>query len=163
MQTDILRRTYKAPRQSATTLGEYGGAWIQARPRLKDSTRHQYGIDFRLHIAPHLGGLLLDKIDPAIVRAWHSTLSADLRAGLATPTLNASRAGRRDGTATVARCYRLLRTILQTAVDDELLVRNPCRIVGASDTRSGERPTLSVADMAVLAKAVPPHYRALVI
>lgn len=163
VQADLLRRTYRAPRRSSMTLSTYGSRWIDVRPKLKDSTRHQYRIDFRLHITPHLGELMLDKIDPATVRAWHSTLSAELRASLATSALNASRAGRRDGTATVARCYRLLRTILQTAVDDELLARNPCRIVGGSDARSGERPTLSVADLAALAKAVPPHYRALVI
>jgi len=45
----------------------------------------------------------------------------------------------------------------------ELLLTNPCRIAGASESRSGERPTLSVADLAALAKVVPSHYRALVI
>jgi hypothetical protein len=32
---------------------------------------------------------------------------------------------------TVAKAYRLLKAIFNTAVDDELIRRNPCRIKGA--------------------------------
>jgi hypothetical protein len=31
---------------------------------------------------------------------------------------------------TVAKAYRLLKAVLNTAVDDELIRRNPCRIKG---------------------------------
>lgn len=164
VEADILRRSYRAPRRVSKTLASYGAEWIEARPNLKDSTRHQYGIDFRRHIDPYLGQFMLDRIDPASVREWHSTLTARLKSTLNdSPEDGRSTSGRRDGTATVARSYRLLRAILQTSVDDELLLSNPCRIAGASESRSGERPTLSVADLAALAKAVPAHYRALVI
>lgn len=164
VEADILRRTYRAPRLVSETLSSYGTRWIQSRPTLKDSTRHQYGIDFRLHVEPHLGHLLLDRIEPASVREWHAGLSADLRSALGMPLRRGrSASGRRDGAATVARCYRLLRAILQTAVTDELLTRNPCKIAGAGEARSSERPTLSVPDLAVLARTVPKQYRALVI
>jgi integrase len=69
----------------------------------------------------------------------------------------------RDGTATVALAYRLLRSIMQTAVEDELLLRNPCRLAGAGDSQSTERPALSAAEIAALAAAVPRHYRAVVV
>ncbi len=164
VEADILRRTYRAPRRVSKTLASYGASWIKARPNLKNSTRHQYGIDFRRHIEPYLGHILLDRIDPASVREWHSTLTASLKTTLGDSSREGhSTSGRRDGTATVARSYRLLRAILQTSVDDELLLSNPCRIAGASESRSGERPTLRVSDLAALAKAVPSHYRALVI
>jgi hypothetical protein len=106
----------------------------------------------------------LDKIEPEIVRKWHADLTVRLCREL-TPrsTLNGNGAARcTDGTVTVARAYRLLRSILQTAVDDELLVRQPCRISGAGEARSTERPVLSATEIATLATEVPAHYRAFV-
>jgi integrase len=155
VKADILRRTYRAPRKVTETLAEYGARWVETRPGIKDSTRHQYEIDFRRHIEPYLGDRLLDRIEPEAVRRWNSTLTKELRQELAHTG--------RDGAATVARAYRMLRSILQTAVDDELLVRNPCKIVGAGEPRSAERPVLSVDEIATLADEVPPHYRAFVV
>ncbi len=155
VEADILRRTYRAPKRVDESLSTYGWRWVTTRSGLKESTRHQYGIDFRLHIEPSLGDRLLDRIEPDTVRRWHATLGADLRAQrLSSGT---------DGTATVARAYRLLRAILQTAVDDELLLRNPCRLAGAGDSRSVERPVLGIPEIAALAEAVPEHYRAFVV
>lgn len=161
VETDLLRQTYRAPRTSTVTFGDYGARWVQMRPGLKDSTRHQYGIDFRRHLEPYLGSLRLDAIQPAAVREWHAELSGSLRSQLAKPS--GSVAGRRDGSATVARTYRLLRSIMQTAVDDELLPRNPCRLRGAGNPRSTERPTLSIPEIGSLAHEVPGRYRALVL
>lgn len=163
VEADLLRRTYRAPRRVVETLSTYGARWLTMRPGLKDSTRHQYAIDFRRHVEPYLGPLLLDQIEPDRVRSWHAALSADLRTKLAPDASWPSRAGRRDGSATVARSYRLLRAILQTAVDDALLLRNPCRLAGAGEPRSAERPTLTVAELASLAAVVPDRYRALVL
>jgi integrase len=155
VEADLLRRTYRAPRKVTETLAEYGAEWIEIRPGLKDSTRHQYGIDFSRHVEPYLGERLLDKIEPEHVRRWHARLTADLKAELGPSG--------RTGTATVARCYRLLRAILQTAVDDELLLRNPCRLPGAGMPKTLERPVLSLAEVGALAGAVPEHYRAYVV
>ena len=63
VETDLLRQTYRAPRRTTHTLGDYGARWVEVRSGLKDSTRHQYGIDFRRHVDPYLGRLTLDKID----------------------------------------------------------------------------------------------------
>lgn len=167
VKADMLRKTYRAPRQVTDSLAEYGTRWIEGRPGIKASTRHQYEIDFRRHIEPYLGESRLDRIEPEAVRRWHTALGTDLRRQLAPKkkAVGPSRAApsKRDGSATAARAYRLLRSMLQTAVDDELLVRNPCKITGASDPRSVERPVLSVAEIAELADEVPAHYRAFVV
>lgn len=155
VEADKLRGTYRAPRVVTDTLGDYGARWIEDRPRLKASTRHQYEVDFRLHIEPALGSTVLDQIEPDDVRRWYSRLSDGLRASLAESG--------RNGSATVARSYRLLRAILQTAVDDDILTRNPCRIPGAGDARSPERPVLSAQEIGRLADEVPLSYRAFVL
>jgi integrase len=64
---------------------------------------------------------------------------------------------------TVAKAYRLLKAILTTAVDDQLIKRNPCRIKGAGQEKSSERPTLTVAQVYKLADTIEPRYRALVL
>lgn len=165
IQADMLRKTYRAPREVTETLSEYGTDWLESRPSLKASSRNQYRIDFRRHIEPYLGCRRLDQIEPETVRRWHADLSRALRAQMSSrgdpdPAIAHLRP---DGSATVARSYRLLRSILQTAVDDELLMRQPCRITGGGEARSAERPVLSAVQIAELADEVPPHYRAFVV
>jgi hypothetical protein len=46
---------------------------------------------------------------------------------------------------TVAKAYRLLKAIMNTAVDDGLIRRNPCRIKGAGQERSDGRSALQCA------------------
>lgn len=63
----------------------------------------------------------------------------------------------------MAKAYRLLRGILNTVVEDELIKRNPCRIKNAGVERPEERPVLTVPEVFRLASAVPPRFRALVL
>lgn len=63
---------------------------------------------------------------------------------------------------TVAKSYRLLKSTLETAVEDELIRRNPCRIRGAGKESAGERPVATVAQVDVLADAVGPRWRLMV-
>ncbi len=60
--------------------------------------------------------------------------------------------------ATVAKCYRLLRAILNTAVVDEVIVRNPCNIKGAGIERTPERPVATTTQVWALADAVEPRF-----
>lgn len=64
---------------------------------------------------------------------------------------------------TVAKAYRLLRAILNTAVRDKRIRENPCQIKGADKELSVERPVLSVLEVYRLAAAIEPRYGALVL
>ena len=64
---------------------------------------------------------------------------------------------------TVAKAYRLLHTILNTAVDDGRIRRNPCRIKGAGQEHSDERPVVPVPVLVQLLDNVPERYRALLL
>jgi integrase len=60
----------------------------------------------------------------------------------------------------VAKSYRLLRAVLNTAVDeDRIISRNPCRVRGADRESPAERPVLTVAQVFELADVV--RYRRL--
>ncbi|GHE10637.1 hypothetical protein GCM10010339_67500 [Streptomyces alanosinicus] len=83
------------------------------------------------------GGKDLDEITPPSVRTWRAE------------RLKAT------GATTVAKSYRLRKAILQTAVDDDLLRTNPCRIKGAGKEEADERPTATVRQ--VFEHRAPPH------
>jgi integrase len=64
----------------------------------------------------------------------------------------------------VAKAYRLLKAIMTTVVDDQLIRRNPCRIKGAGEEKSPERPVLTLSQVFVLADAFADRrYRLLVL
>jgi integrase len=67
------------------------------------------------------------------------------------------------GPSTAAKCYRLLRAILNTAVEDRHLVTHPCTIKGAGVEPCEERAIPTVAEVYALADLVTPRYRALVL
>jgi integrase len=161
-ELELARGTWRAPTRTVKTVESYGSRWIEQHNGLKSSTRQLYRQTFARHIVPSLGNLRLDKVTPDIVRDWHATLKESLSAELRAQN-RADRASQvRDGSSTVARSYRLLRSIFGTAVDDEVIPRNPCKIKGAGNAKAAERPTLSLPEVQELTQAMPDRYKALV-
>lgn len=103
-------------------FGAYAARWLEHR-QLKPRTRELYEGQLRLHILPVFGDAKVGRIEPRHIREWYAALNAS---GL--------------GSVTVAKVYRLLRSILSTAVEDKLLVSNPCQIRSGGVERSKERP-----------------------
>ncbi len=99
-----------------------------------------------MHILPTLGPVPLGRLTTAGIRAWHADLLTD-----------------GPGASSVAKCYRLLRTILNTAVEDGLIVANPCANKGAGVEPTDERALPTLAQVYELAAAVQPQFRALVL
>ncbi len=145
-EAEILDDEWIDPDAGKITLGEYGRAWIDERPNLRLRTVELYGYLLRAHLAPTFGEKALSEIKDPHVRRWRKKL---LDAGASE--------------VTVAKAYRLLKAILTTAVDDQLIKRNPCRIKGAGQEKSPERPMLTVAQVYELADTIEPRYRALVL
>jgi integrase len=142
----IVQGNWVDPDAGRIPLGVYPAKWIAERPGLAPRTTALYEGLLRLHIEPTLGAVDLVDLTPARVRAWRKDL---LESGV--------------GETTVAKCYRLLRSVLNTAVDDELIRRNPCRIKGAGAEKSGERPVATPEQVLALAAAMPARWRALVL
>ena len=145
LETDLMRGQWIDPRAGAVLLSTYAETWLAGRADLKVRTQELYRWLLGKYVVPQLGHLRLEELTPSAVRAWHATL---LRDGSPTPTRQA---------------YALLRAMLNTAVSDELLLRNPCLVRGAGVARSGERTTATLAQVEALAEAVPPRYRMLIL
>ncbi len=103
------------PTAVRTTFAEYAEAWLAGRA-LKTSTRALYRGQLDRALLPQWGEHRLPDITPGAVREWHATLLPDR------PTER-------------AHVYALLRTILNTAVRDDLIPANPCRVEGAGSVR----------------------------
>lgn len=135
------------PRAGRISLADYSERWLRQRVNLRPRTRELYSYLLRLHVLAQLGEIELANLNPGKVREWHAALM--IKDSI--------------GPSTVAKCYRLLRTIMATAVEDELIVKNPCVLKGASVERPDERPVASVAEVAALVEAIDPRYRAMVL
>jgi integrase len=145
VETELLRDDWTDPTLGKIPLRDFAEQWI-AEHKISRRTREEYASLWALHLAPYLGDYPLGQISTDRVRSWRSTL------------LNNGRSEDRT-----AKAYRLLRAILNTAVDDGLIKRNPCRIKGAGQHRTPERPTATVAQVNRLAGLVPPRFRVLVL
>jgi integrase len=146
VQREIERGTWIDPEWGTVTLRDYATSWLAQRT-LRPRTVELYQGLFDRYILAGLGQVELGSLSPREVRAWHVAL---LKLG-------------RPGPVTVAKAYRLLRTICETAVSDEMIARNPCNLKGAAVEHSPERPVLSVAEVEALAETIEERFGALVL
>ncbi len=137
---------WQDPDLGRASFAEYATAWIKERPGLRPNTIQTYQYVLARHIQPSFGNRAVADIREAHVRRWRGEL---LDSGASA--------------ATVAKAYRLMKAIMSTAVDDGIVQRNPCRVRGAGQDRSPERPVLSVGEVVALAEVMPERYRALVL
>lgn len=145
-EAEILDGGWLDPDAGKVPFGPYARAWVDERPALRPKTYQLYEGLVRLHLAPTFEATAIAEIKEARVRRWRKALLDD---GV--------------GEVTVAKAYRLLKSIMNTAVDDGLIRRNPCRIKGAGKETSPERPVLTMAQVFAVAGAIPQRYRLLVL
>src|SRR5215210_653618 len=144
--SDVDRDVWRPPtRQHASqTVKDYAETWLACR-ELKPRTRAHYRELLDAIILPHLGDAPLDRVTPSTVRAWYGELHPEK------PTIR-------------AHAYGLLRGIFTTAVADDLVIANPCRIRGASSTRTRHQPKVaSLPELEVMVEAMPTRYRPMVL
>ena len=114
----------------------YSTTWLALRD-LKPRTRSEYAGLLRRRVYPTLGPVPLADLTPSMVRAWHGGLGTD------SPT-------------DVARAYGLLHAICETAVDDEVIPANPCRVRGATTVKRRSKVVPATAEeVDAIAAAMP--------
>ena len=132
------------PIDDQTTFDSYAVEWLDLRIDLAERTQELYGWLLSRHIIPTFGPMPLSSIDTPAVRRWH--------VGIA-----------RTRPTTAAKAYRLLSSIMRTAVTDGFLESNPCQIRGAAVERAPERPIATMAEVDQLAELMPPELRVAVV
>jgi integrase len=145
-EAEIRNGDWIDPGAGAVFVVDFGSTWIDERPGLRPKTIRLYRYLLRSHIAPYFESVTVGEVTLARVRRWRKRL---LDSG--------------TSEVTTAKAYRLLRAIFNTALDDGLIRRNPCRIKGADREVSPERPILTVAQVYTVAQEIGPRYGALIL
>lgn len=135
--------------EAAVPFATYAESWLATRP-LKPSTRDAYQSYIRTHLIPRWGQVPVRDITTPAVRAW---LATDLAPG---------HPGARR------KAFELLKTILATAVDDDLIPYSPIKrnMLGKAP-RSGETSqrheprALTPAEIEAVVDELPEYMRAL--
>ncbi|MFI7135446.1 tyrosine-type recombinase/integrase [Nonomuraea sp. NPDC050153] len=143
-EAEIQRGEWMNPDGGMISFEVFATQWIDDRV-IKRTTEGLYRSLLKNHLMPTFGKRQIGEIKDADVRQWRKE-----RLGAV-------------GQSTVAKAYQLLKSIMNTAVADELIRRNPCRIKGASVPDTPERPAIPLAKVLEIADAVPERYRALVL
>jgi integrase len=146
VETDLARGQWSDPRLGRTTFADWAARWEATTINLRANTRATYRNLLRRYLLPTFGPMPLADLDAMAVRVWLAKLE---RAGV--------------GASTRAKSYRLLSRILGTAIESRYLTRNPCTIRGVASEPISEMPFATVAEVAALADAMPPRFRALVL
>jgi integrase len=151
-EAEISKGEWIAPESGRQSFREYAEQWMRDRV-LKPRSAELYNGLLANHLYPTFGDLSLIDVDEATIRRWRK---ARLEAG--------PKAERPFGPVTVAKAYRLLHAIFETAAeDDRIIPRNPCHIDGAGKEESAERQIVPLPVVFEIAKAVPARYHALVL
>ena len=145
-EAEILDGDWINPDAGKVLLTTYAAAWIEERPNLRPKSIALYRYLLRRHITPYFESKSVAEIKEAQVRRWRKDLLDSEVSAI-----------------TTAKAYRLLKAVLNTAVDDGIIRRNPCRIKGASQEKSPERPVLSIPEVFALSEAIDQKYGALVL
>ncbi|PRX47560.1 site-specific recombinase XerC [Prauserella shujinwangii] len=147
METVIISGDWTDPERAKVPLGDYAERWIKERPNLRPRTEALYRWLLTKHVAPYLGEVEVGRLSAAMIRQWRADR---LAAGVSSSVM--------------AKSYRFLRSVLNTAVEpDAIITRNPCRVPGADKETPGERPVLTVAQVFDLANRVPDRFKAMIL
>lgn len=132
------------PRSGRTTLAEYADRWRSAQVH-RPSTAALVDSQLRLHVLPQLGARQLVLLRRSEVQAWVRGRSQVL------------------APATTRQVYRLLATILRSAVEDRMLTTSPCVRIAMPSRDPGQVEPLFVEQVEALVGAAPARYQALIV
>jgi len=124
------------------TLTEWAAVWLTGARNLSAGGLATYQRDLDRYILPELGGLRLEQVTPDRIDAYLGDQSARL------------------APSSVHRHYRVLRRMLQVAVNRGRLYSNPCDPVTPPRVPVTEMRFLTTGEVDRLAAAITPRYRA---
>lgn len=126
------------------TLDEWAETYLASRSGLESSTIEDYRSFMRLSISPALGSLPLDAISPTRIADWVNELAT------------------RYSGKTIANRHGFLFAVMQHAVEEGLLARNPCGRVRLPRTEAREKVFLTIDEYRRLLAFIPERHQLLV-
>lgn len=143
-QTRMARGEWLDPALGRMTFSEFWPKFIEASAHLRPATRDLYERLAARYVLPYFGERRLARISPLDVRAFVADTASKV------------------GPATVNASYRLLRRVLNAAIDAGVIGRNPCHGTKAPPPGTDEMRFLSAEEVKRLAEATPERYQTLI-
>ena len=138
MESTKHRGEWIDPAMSRITVGDWSQRWIDGQSQLKPQTRERYRNIVRVQVVPEWEQVRLSAISHADVVAWVAKLVSDGYAA-----------------STVRQIHRVFSLMLDLAVRDGRLPRNPAAGVRLPRAAKGEPVFLSHTQVEELARACP--------
>lgn len=146
-EADMTRGLWHDPKRGEKSFRGVVELWLASKVNLRPSTMDGYRGLLELHIVPAFGDRAISSITPLDVQTWLADRKANSK--LAPNTL--------------AKAYKILRAIMESAVDAELIPRSPCRVKGAATERVSEMRAATPEEVAAIADAADERWRAMIL
>jgi integrase len=128
----------------ANTVRSFAERYVEGRG-LRATTKAGYRQLLASRILPHFGDAPLQSVTLSEIKRWHASLDA-------------------GSAASNAAAYRLLRSLLQSAEEEELIDRAPPKVRGAASARVTKRAKPATLDeLAVIIDSMPERLRFLIV
>lgn len=141
VEKELSKGTWVGLEGETIQFGEYAREYLTGE-NIGESWRGTCSMLLRVHLV-ELCTMSLASITPRVVRTWH------------TKALRGT-----GGRVSIAQSYRLVRAVMNQAVRDELIVRNPCNVPGAGADVARERRIASPRQIIELVDAIEERYQA---
>ena len=142
---EIDRGSWLDPRHAEMALAEWAIDFMALARRLSPTTQDTYQRDLDRYILPRFGSYRLGRMPADEIENW---LNDEIEHGIAA--------------SSVHRHYRLLRRVLQVAVEKQKIAANPCERVHPPRVPTREMAFLTWGEAIELAEAHTPQFRALI-
>jgi len=143
---DLKIGQWEAPNNQAEfgTLAEYSANWLATR-NVRPRVLIEYRRDLTNRILPDLGDVLMVRLTPAMISRWFTKQDA-------------------QHPSARAHAYDTLRNMLNTAVDEDVIAVNPCKIKGASKSSTPRKSRPATLDeVGVMVDHMPDRYKAMLL
>lgn len=147
IETDMVRGVWHDPKRGEVLFGTVAEQWYATKLHLRPSTQHIYRTLLDRHILPTFRDLPVGSITTLDVQMWISDRHRNTRMGA----------------NSVAKTYKVVRAVMESALDAGLILRNPCRVKGAGTERLPEMRCATVEEVAAIAQVVEPRWHALIL
>lgn len=145
MQVDIERGRWIDPAGADVALASWAEEILSLARRLSPSTQETYARDLTRYGLPRFGSYRIGRLPANEIENWPND---EISAGIPP--------------SSVHRHYRVLRRVLQVAVEKEKLLANPCNRVQPPRVPAREMVFLTWEEAVDLAEATKERYRALI-
>jgi integrase len=145
MEVAIERGDWLDPRNAQVPLATWAEEYLLLARRLSPSSQETYERDLRKYILPRFGAYRIGRLPADEIENW---LNDEVAAGIAP--------------SSVHRHYRILRRVLQVAVEKQKLQANPCDRVEPPSVPKTEMTFLTWEQAVDLAEAHQERYRTLI-